>query len=240
MDTLKRLCVPIRADSREALLPGRVYAAVTFDDGFVSVLRNALPELQLRRIPSTIFVPTACLGAHPAWIDSGHPDQQEIVASAQALRDLTRDRLVTIGSHSKTHPDFRGLDDTTAALELGESKEALTAILGRRVTLFSFPHGGYDQRCCELARQAGYEHVFTIEPGLARQSPTQFVIGRVRVDCDDWPLEFQLKVIGSYRWVSRAGWKRKLTRQQSTQAPHPATGYSPGEPNVASFVDGKK
>jgi peptidoglycan/xylan/chitin deacetylase (PgdA/CDA1 family) len=73
MDELLSIGSPIRADRREPLQPGRRYVAVTFDDGFVSVVENALPELRDRRIPCTIFVPTGSLGTRPSWLNSRTP-----------------------------------------------------------------------------------------------------------------------------------------------------------------------
>src|SRR5262249_3105591 len=62
MDELLRCAKPIPADLDGPLERGTHHVAVTFDDGFVSVLENALPELQRRKIPAVIFVPSGYLG----------------------------------------------------------------------------------------------------------------------------------------------------------------------------------
>jgi peptidoglycan/xylan/chitin deacetylase (PgdA/CDA1 family) len=212
MDELLRICTPVSAGSQEPFEPGRRYATVTFDDGFVSVVDNALPELRLRRIPCTIFVPTGSLGRHPSWIRNQHSDNDgETVVPPHVIQALDQEDFVTIGSHSITHPDFRNLDDRRARIELEKSKADLEAILGKSVNFFSFPYGGCTQRCFQLAQQAGYKRVFTIDSAMASASPDRFVWGRVRVDPSDSLLEFRLKVSGAYRWLSRASaWKRRL------------------------------
>src|SRR5262245_46416310 len=56
MDVLLRWATPVRADFTN--LPNtevRRFVAVTFDDGFVSFVENALPELEKRNIPATLF-----------------------------------------------------------------------------------------------------------------------------------------------------------------------------------------
>jgi peptidoglycan/xylan/chitin deacetylase (PgdA/CDA1 family) len=204
MDALLRIATPVRADCEGPLDRGRRYAAVTFDDGFVSVVENALPQLRSRHIPCTIFVPTGSLGAGASWLRPGHADAGEMVASPELIQALAAEELVTIGSHSITHPNFRRIDDGTARVELEQSKRELERIAKMEISSFSFPHGACGPRSVELARQAGYRRVFTIDPTLASVSGDQFVCGRVKVDPGDWAVEFRLKASGAYRWLSGA------------------------------------
>jgi peptidoglycan/xylan/chitin deacetylase (PgdA/CDA1 family) len=185
---------------------------VTFDDGFVSVLENAVPELVERNIPFTIFVPTGHLGKHPGWIvDRGRAAFQETVISENELRELVKVPAADIGSHCMSHSDLRLLDCTTIKEEIQQSKLDLERIVGRKVKLLSFPHGSYNERCIEFADQAGYERVFTIQPTLAFRHPTEFVTGRASVSPGDWMLEFRLKMLGAYRWLPCAySLKRKI------------------------------
>jgi peptidoglycan/xylan/chitin deacetylase (PgdA/CDA1 family) len=213
MDQLMRVAEPVSIESIESserLDCGRRCAAITFDDAFVSVVDNALPELRARGIPCTIFVPTGSLGRHPGWIGSSHPDAGEMVISRDLLRAIALDHLVGFGSHSVTHPNFHRLDDAQAREELSRSKAALEELLERPVQSFSFPHGAYTPRSLELALECGYTRVFTIEPERLNGVPTRFAVGRVRVEPTDWPIEFHLKAIGAYRWIVHAS---ALTRR---------------------------
>lgn len=204
MDELARLSVPVDIDGTEPVLAGRRYSAVTFDDAFMSVVDNALPELRARRIPCVIFVPTGSIGRHPTWIGPSHDDAAEVVATAEVLRAVAAEPLVRIGSHSVSHPDFRRLDDMEARAELSGSKAALERILGCEITSFSFPHGACTGRSLDLARECGYMRVFTIDPVPLMDPRKGFSVGRVRVEPDDWPIEFRLKALGAYRWMARA------------------------------------
>jgi peptidoglycan/xylan/chitin deacetylase (PgdA/CDA1 family) len=211
MDQLMRLTEPVDVDSDDRWCSARRQSAVTFDDAFVSVVDNALPELRARGIPCTIFVPTGALGHQPGWIGPSHPDSGEVVTSPELLRAIASDPLVGIGSHSVSHPNFRRLDDVQARDELGRSRAALEELLGRPVRSFSFPHGAYTPRSLEIARECGYTRVYTIEPERLSGALKGFTVGRVRVEPTDWPIEFRLKAIGAYRWMVHASaLKRRL------------------------------
>ena len=200
MDRVSTLAVPFAAGSPQTMRAAR-NVAVTFDDGFRSVVDNAVPELAQRGIPFTVFVPSGCLGDRPSWIASPqHPSWNETVLSAEELRALAGHPLATVGSHSITHPDLGRVDAERARRELAESKDALQESSGVTIDLFSFPHGVHSPQLIGLARNAGYRRVFTVEPALVDEDGTQFVVGRVAVDPDDWPIEFRLKLAGAYRW----------------------------------------
>src|SRR5262245_20637979 len=67
MDRLIKAAKPVRSDFAAGTTEhNTVYAAVTFDDGYQSVLENAIPVLAERCIPATLFVATEYLGGPPA------------------------------------------------------------------------------------------------------------------------------------------------------------------------------
>jgi peptidoglycan/xylan/chitin deacetylase (PgdA/CDA1 family) len=201
MDMLVRWTQPIRADAQHSLANGTRYAGVTFDDGLVSFLESGLPELEKRKIPSTVFVVAERLGCYPAWPGFiPDPDSPEQTMTADQLRTLPTG-LVSIGSHTLTHPTLTLLDEPRAKSELRESRLLLERTLQRQVRLFSFPHGALNKKLIEWSREAGYERVFTILPRMAFGTPHDFIVDRVAADPADWPLEFFLKLFGAYRWL---------------------------------------
>lgn len=213
MDCLVRCATPISADHQGPLSSG-YYAAVTFDDGFISVIENALPELESRQIPATIFVPTRYLGGPPLWVkNEAAPARRERIVSAEDLKNLKDKPLLEIGSHSVTHTDLSFLDPVVARTELIDSKATLEKFLGRAVRLFSFPHGECNDRLFRQARDAGYQRVFTVSPRCAFAEPGEFAAGRVLADPTDWMLEFKLKLRGAYRWMSAVTSLKRLARR---------------------------
>jgi peptidoglycan/xylan/chitin deacetylase (PgdA/CDA1 family) len=203
MDELLKRAHLFTAGSPETMAREGRNVAVTFDDGFHSVLENAVPELIKRSIPFTMFVPSGCLGTRPCWVqDPQHPSWDERVLSAAELRSLASHPLATLGSHSITHPNFVDIDSDRARKELVQSKADLETAAETEVDLFSFPHGAHSPALVEEARRAGYRRVFTIEPTTIESNPGVFIVGRVGADPHDWRIEFRLKIAGAYRWRS--------------------------------------
>jgi peptidoglycan/xylan/chitin deacetylase (PgdA/CDA1 family) len=192
LDHLTRWTKPIRADSNETFVAGSRYAALTVDDGWLSFANNGIPELERRNIPVTMFAISDRLGSK---IDDIAFDR---LVAPDELRGLNP-TLVTIGSHTATHARMTTLNEQEALRELRDSREKLSKILDREVKTFCFPYGAYDEKLIPACREAGYDRVFTCTPEFA--NPGQFVVGRMRVDPTDWPLEFHLKLMGAYRWL---------------------------------------
>jgi len=195
MDAVLRHSAPIEIQSEALPAAGARYVGITFDDGFENFISVALPELQRRNIPSTVFIILDALGN-----EFGTPALLEKVMSTDQLRRIPQD-LVTLGSHTLTHPFLPSLGREEAVKELLESRLQLEKILNRGVTLFSFPFGGFTDELIRLSRQAGYTRVFTTLPHLAFTNTEEFAFGRIRADTTDWPLEFRLKLAGAYRWL---------------------------------------
>ncbi len=198
LDALMRNATPIAVDKSVVVAKGARLAAVTFDDGFENFFQHAMPELEKRRIPVAMFVIADALGK--AFGPLGRAEQ---VMSLAQLRALPVD-LVTIGSHTSTHPFLPSTKEEDMLRELAGSRAKLEKLLGRKIELFSFPFGGFSERLIELCRAAGYRRVFTTLPAYGFAASNEFAVGRVRVDPTDWPLEFHLKVAGAYRWLPYA------------------------------------
>jgi peptidoglycan/xylan/chitin deacetylase (PgdA/CDA1 family) len=210
MDEIVRHAVPFKADTPAPLPPGACHVAVTFDDGFQNVVDNALPELERRGIPCTIFIVTDALGGLPRWHSYSEAAMEQPIMSADQLLKL-RPGLVQIGSHSRTHPVIPFLSDVEMRHELRSSRATLEELLQREVTLFSFPYGEFSEDAVRCCREAGYRRVFTVLPYSAFSRADEYAVGRVEAHPDDSLLEFRLKIAGAYRWLPFAfALKRRL------------------------------
>jgi peptidoglycan/xylan/chitin deacetylase (PgdA/CDA1 family) len=206
LEHLCRWVTPITADPEQPLAPGSRCVAVTFDDGWQSFAEIALPELQRREIPVTLFAIPGRLG------ERLEPNIDEPLVSQMQLRRLAA-LGVTIGSHSLTHCPLTEVEDDAAFYELRESRRVLSEMLKRDVTLFAFPFSQSNERLIALCREAGYRRVFIGLPYRAYSHAGEFWTGRIRVDPDDWTIEFYLKAMGAYRWVPlAAALKARLRR----------------------------
>jgi peptidoglycan/xylan/chitin deacetylase (PgdA/CDA1 family) len=86
------------------------------------------------------------------------------VLSADQVRALSRDPLVTIGAHSMSHPALRQLDDEACRREICGSGERLAAVTGKPVAHFAYPFGNraaYGPREERLVQESGYETAAT-------------------------------------------------------------------------------
>lgn len=193
--------------------------AITFDDAFMSVLDNAVPELLARRMPATIFVPVGALDRPPGWdMEEGCADAREIVASADALRSVASD-LVQLGAHSLTHPHLPQVSEEVARVEIQGCREQMRNVIGVDPAVFAFPYGEFDASAVELCREAGYRSAFNNVPGLVDPASTEFVRGRVQADPSDGPLEFYLKIAGAYSWMRHFNAARRSLRRRRSEAP---------------------
>ena len=176
----------------------KTIVAVTFDDGFVSVLENAVPVLEKYDLPSAIFLPAGNLNQPPNWpLEETCADAAERVMSAEQIKELNSDTC-RILSHTVSHTALTKLDDSRLEHELTSSKQDLEAILGCEVNAVSYPYGDYDDRVCDFARRAGYKFGFTITPAMVTESTDTMQINRFAVSARDSMTAFKLKISGAY------------------------------------------
>jgi peptidoglycan/xylan/chitin deacetylase (PgdA/CDA1 family) len=213
MDKLKRRATVVGADWRGGPVKGRV-CAITFDDAFVSVVDNALPELAKRQLPCTIFVPVGVLGRAPSWTMETNCAADEVVGDQELIRSLPSP-LVTLGAHTLTHPFLSRLPRHAARAEIEGSRAMLSAMTGQDVRLLSFPYGDYDEEVTAMCKTAGYDLVYGIVPTTVYPGDDEFIRGRVAVSPDDGDLEFFLKMAGGYWWMSLAS-----TLKQACMSPY--------------------
>lgn len=201
MNELLKFGHPVFADIITPPGNGRRYFAVTFDDGFQSILKNALPVLRKCKIPATIFVTVGFLGRKPDWISNPkHENANEIILTEEQLKQISDD-LISIGSHSITHPHLAEIDRNKAIRELNDSKKTLEGIMNTEITLFSFPYGSYNKEIIEFSRKAGYERVFLNIPTFTSSKIGDYLIGRINISLDDWMIEYRLKLLNAYQWL---------------------------------------
>lgn len=143
---------------------------LTFDDNYRGFYDNALPILKRYNYPAIMFVHTNYVGD-----DRGeHPKM-----TWDQLKELSQGKLVTIGAHTLSHPeDITKLPEAEQEKEIVQSKKILEQHLGKPVEFFAYPNGKYDKISEDIARKAGFKLSFTINSGLAEESPDLQAIHR--------------------------------------------------------------
>jgi peptidoglycan/xylan/chitin deacetylase (PgdA/CDA1 family) len=153
------------ADLDAGTLPERA-VALTFDDGYASVVERAWPVLRDRGLPATLFVVTDYLAGDQrfAW-DRHEPEHdRHRLARGEALVEAAAEGL-DIGSHTVSHPWLPELTSEQVGRELAESRATLEDLLGRRVTSLAYPTGGWTPAVRAAAGEAGYRIGITVDRG---------------------------------------------------------------------------
>ncbi|MGB0100759.1 MAG: polysaccharide deacetylase family protein [Nocardioides sp.] len=191
-------------------LPERA-VALTFDDGYASVIETAWPVLRERGLPATLFAVTDYLSGDLrfAW-DQGEPEHdRHRLARAEDLVAAAEEGL-DIGSHTVTHPWLPGLDRDRVKQELVESRDTLEDLLGRPVTSLAYPTGGWTPAVRAVAAEAGYRTAITVDRGMNTRRTPRLSLRRAFVPDD--PRDLRLLLDGAYTvlrpldtWRRRSG-----------------------------------
>lgn len=169
---------------------GRVLA-VTFDDGYRSVVRQALPIMRRLGLPGTVFVVTDYLArAGPmSWsgIDQwvGGPHEPELEPLSLADLGTLQDAGWEIGSHTRSHPRLTAIGTAALRGELQGSREECELRLGAPCRSLAYPYGDVDDRVVRAAGDAGYLAAAMLPGRFQRPTPLAWPrIGIYRSDSD--------------------------------------------------------
>lgn len=114
-----------------------------------------------RRVEARIAEATPCFAPTPA-------EREDFdLASWQELRRLDP-AVVTIGSHTLTHPVLPGTPPGEVETEVRESRKQLERGLQRPVDFFAYPNGDYDATT-EACVRKHYRGAVTAAPGVVRR-----------------------------------------------------------------------
>ena len=188
--------------------------AVTFDDGYRSVLELGLPVLLELGVPATIFVPTDFVGSPEPmrwpgidhWTPGSHQD--ELLCLDWEQLGTLRDAGWEVGSHSRSHPRLTELDDQSLAGELTGSRQACERELGEPCLTLAYPYGDNDPHVQRAAREAGYEAATSLSPGRERA----YCWPRVGVYPADDLGRFRIKTASAVRRVRATGLVKVIER----------------------------
>ncbi len=93
------------------------------------------------------------------------------------LRTISRHPLVSIQSHSVTHPILTGCPDDVVEKELADSKQRLMDLTGTDIFAFSYPNGSLTKREVEACKRH-YSMAFTTEQNDISMNGDMFLLPR--------------------------------------------------------------
>jgi peptidoglycan/xylan/chitin deacetylase (PgdA/CDA1 family) len=161
---------------------------ITVDDGWRSDIDIMLPILEKYHFRSTIFVTTG----PESWIFRKFEGLDRGL-TADEVHDLYG-RGVSIGSHTVTHPYLIEMTDEEIRKEFLDSKRTLEAWTGAPCRFLSIPGNFYNRRIAQIARECGYEAVFTANVGTVSAATDPFDIKRLIIEGAFTLPEFQANI----------------------------------------------
>lgn len=181
-------------------LPPRA-VALTFDDGYASVVEQAWPELRRRGLPATLFAVSGYLDSATPFPWDAHLPAGSGLTRLVGSRELAAaaGEGLDIGSHTVTHRWLPGLAPYEIAEELVRSRKELEDLLGRAVTSFAYPMGGWNPAIREEVTAAGYEVAITTERG--RNAPGHDPASLRRAFAFDRPEDVRRQLDGAFTWM---------------------------------------
>jgi peptidoglycan/xylan/chitin deacetylase (PgdA/CDA1 family) len=144
---------------------------VSFDDGYGSQVRNAMPVL--RRL---------------GWPGVLNLEVKNLTVAGGITKAQVR-RLIRAGweidAHTITHRDLTTLDPATVRHEVAGSRAALRHDFHVPVDNFAYPAGRYDAAAEAAVRAAGFRAAVTTEAGLAHRDADRAALPRIRINGTD-------------------------------------------------------
>lgn len=145
---------------------------LTFDDGYGGHYQYVYPLLKQYGYPAVFSIYTNKMKLKTA---------RSSITWSQ-LEEMAADPLVTIASHSVSHPaDLRQLEDEDLTDEIFTSKQLLESRLGIKIRYFTYPVGKSDPRVQAKVAEAGYQAALSMDDDneqFAGESPDLLTIGR--------------------------------------------------------------
>lgn len=193
---------------------------ITFDDGYLDNWVHAHPVLQEFGLKASLFLITGWIGDGPVRPHAGQagvlelPDhRQAMAAKAQGrldeafLRWSEVEAMVAAGTfdfHSHTHSHTRwdrtiadqSARDEALADDLQSSLATLKARLAGVSPHLCWPQGYFDPAYQRIAKDAGFTHLYTTEPGVVRAGVDLARIPRLVVK--DKPASWFSRRLGLY------------------------------------------
>jgi peptidoglycan/xylan/chitin deacetylase (PgdA/CDA1 family) len=149
---------------------------LTFDDGYVNVLRYGLDALAAAKFTAIQFLPANLLGKCNEW-DVGLGEAREPIMDAGQVREWISAGH-EIGSHSLAHPYLTRIPLAHAREEISASRKKLEDLFGRRIFHFCYPYGDWNEIVRDLVNEAGYATGCTTDVGMNTPADSPFALKR--------------------------------------------------------------
>jgi len=139
----------------------------TFDDGYEGNYRLVFPALKKYNMKGVFFISTDLVG-------------KDNMLSWENLKGMSKEGM-DIQSHTVTHRPLVKLSDKEIKKELYLSRIILEDNLNKNVEFLSLPHGLYNKKVLESAKETGYKAIFCSYPGYTTQFCPDLPVSRIQI-----------------------------------------------------------
>jgi peptidoglycan/xylan/chitin deacetylase (PgdA/CDA1 family) len=153
---------------------------LTFDDGFIGNYLFAFDILERYGFKATFFI----------TVDDVSKDRYMSWEQIAALHKSGH----LIQSHTMTHPMLGECDESQMTYELETSKKVIEDRIGAPVKYLSLPFGSSNERVIAIAKQLGYQGIFTSLSNIGKRKNELCQFGRIHVK-DTYPLKKFVRLI---------------------------------------------
>lgn len=167
----------------------------TADDGWIDSYTALAPIAHNYRIPFSFAIITSKLMA-------------DNFVTSNEVRELLKDPLFTIISHSVHHSDQDIMTEKQERHEICDSKTALEALTDRTINTFIFPSGRMSTNSTKLLKECGYSLGFSTNFGKSWQESTTLLdLNRIRVYPESKPKYFDKYLVSQEETKTHTGSK---------------------------------
>jgi len=149
---------------------------LTFDDGYVNVLRYGLEPLASTGFKAIQFLVADLLGSCNQW-DVPQGEAAEPMMDPVQIREWLAAGH-DIGSHTLTHPHLTQLPPALAREEITASRKKLEDLFGRAIEHFCYPYGDWNEAVRDVVAAAGYKTACTTDCGVNKATDSPFALKR--------------------------------------------------------------
>jgi peptidoglycan/xylan/chitin deacetylase (PgdA/CDA1 family) len=217
--------------SLEELLPiarsttaQNIWCAITFDDGYESVYRNAFPRLQEHGFAAMVYLSTGFIDESFNLAErtgrSGLIEGRPLLSWRQ-VREMER-HDIRFGSHMSEHGDLSLLASREAKEQLHRSREEISGRLGKPCEHFAYPFGRFTAPAVNWVREAGFRTaVTTIHRPLLRNDDL-FKLPRAGIEHRYSLHDFKSIIRGDWDFIGQLQTLRRPTLRMRKSPPPPS------------------
>ena len=172
---------------------------ITFDDGYLDTLENAIPVLLELNMRAVIFVMGDRKLKSARWDEVDDFDSCPLMSDEQ-IRTAQKMGF-EIGAHSLDHFPLTDFSEEDIVYEVTKSKEAIENVLEKPIQTFSYPYGSVDERVKKIVSDSGFLFACGVYSGSAKFSQSMMDFRRLAINQYTSRLKFLFTLLLPYQYI---------------------------------------